>query len=248
MSAAASSRKRAFFPTDSTSVIRRAGAAMRSARPGNPAPLPTSITRSRPVHRRAPNAVHESRKCLCAISAGVVIAVRFTVVLRSVRISAKRSQTASCSVVRVRPNRAASSRSAANGGDATGIAGIVSARMARAVRLFVVAAALLVLGCASAAEAADAALSGTVQIVGFKFVPASVTINIGDSVTWTNADAVLHSAKSTTGAFDTGAIGEGNSKSIAFNTPGTFPYVCGFHPTLMSGEALLDGILASGRQ
>ena len=123
--------------------------------------------------------------------------------------------------------------------------------MARAVRLFVVAAALLVLGCASAAQAADAAplaLSRTVQIVNFSFVPSSVTISVGDGVTWTNADAVLHSAKSTTGAFDTGAIGEGSSKSIAFNTPGTFPYVCGFHPTLMSGEALLDGILASGRQ
>jgi plastocyanin len=53
--------------------------------------------------------------------------------------------------------------------------------------LFAAAALLLLpLGAAAADEA--------VSISGFAFHPPSVTVNVGDTVTWTNNDTVAHTA------------------------------------------------------
>lgn len=86
-----------------------------------------------------------------------------------------------------------------------------------------------------------AAASNTVTIQGFAFSPASLTINVGDTVTWVNKDAgVQHSATSDTGvtpAFDTNAFsgaadGSATSSAITFNTAGTFAYHCKIHPSM----------------
>jgi plastocyanin len=79
-----------------------------------------------------------------------------------------------------------------------------------------------------------AALAATraVAISDFAFSPRSITINVGDRVTWTNSDAVAHTATATGGAFDTGNIEEGESASIRFTRPGTYRYICTPHPTM----------------
>ena len=79
------------------------------------------------------------------------------------------------------------------------------------------------------------AASQTVSIQNFQFVPQSVTVNLGESVTWTNLDQAVHSAKSTTGAFDSGFITTGQSKTVIFSSAGSFPYICGIHGASMSG-------------
>ena len=91
------------------------------------------------------------------------------------------------------------------------------------------------------AEAADA----TVSAQNFAFSPASVTVNVGDQVTWSNGDNVPHTATSTTGAFDTGNIAGGASASVAFNTAGSFSYFCQIHPN-MTGTVVVQAAGGGG--
>jgi amicyanin len=72
----------------------------------------------------------------------------------------------------------------------------------------------------------------TVEISGFAYSPAELTIQVGDTVTWTNLDAVQHTATATDGSWDTGLFGEGESASITFTAPGTYDYLCTPHPSM----------------
>lgn len=83
----------------------------------------------------------------------------------------------------------------------------------------------LVAGTALAADQA-------INIAGQAFNPASVTVSVGDSVTWTNADGVAHTATADDASFDTGNIAAGGSDSITFATAGSFPYHCAIHPAM----------------
>ncbi len=76
------------------------------------------------------------------------------------------------------------------------------------------------------------AATRAVAISGFVFSPATVTINVGDRVTWTNADSVAHTATATGGAFDTGDIAQGQSASVRFTRAGTYAYACTPHPSM----------------
>jgi len=69
----------------------------------------------------------------------------------------------------------------------------------------------------------------TVDIAGFAFSPQSITIKVGDTVTWANADAQSHTATADDGSWETGTIGGNTSKSVTFSTAGTFAYHCSIH-------------------
>jgi plastocyanin len=101
-------------------------------------------------------------------------------------------------------------------------------------------AAILIAGAGSVALAADAAVS----IANFAFVPNTVTVVVGDTVTWTNNDEVSHTATADGGSFDTGSIGNGASDSVTFNAAGTFAYHCSIHPT-MSGTVIVQAAAAT---
>jgi plastocyanin len=65
------------------------------------------------------------------------------------------------------------------------------------------------------------------------FNPGNYTVKAGTTVTWYNADASTHTVTSTTsGVFDSGNLGSGQSYSYKFNTPGTFNYYCVIHPNM----------------
>jgi plastocyanin len=100
--------------------------------------------------------------------------------------------------------------------------------------LLLAALILFMLGSIEMARAATHA----VTIADFAFAPATVTITVGDTVTWTNEDPVVHTATSTSGAFDTGELGQGESSSVTFTTPGTYPYRCTPHPN-MTGQVIV---------
>lgn len=71
----------------------------------------------------------------------------------------------------------------------------------------------------------------TVTIQGFAFSPKTVSVNVGDTVTWRNEDATAHTATDS-GKFNTGDIGPGAAKSVTFNAAGTYSYICAIHPTM----------------
>jgi plastocyanin len=66
---------------------------------------------------------------------------------------------------------------------------------------------------------------------GIKFAPESVSVSVGDAVTWVNNDTVGHDV---TGddfkSGDAGAMQNGDTFVQTFDKAGTFDYVCTVHP------------------
>lgn len=77
-----------------------------------------------------------------------------------------------------------------------------------------------------------------VQIANYAFAPEELTITVGDTVTWTNEDAVMHTATALDGAFDSGMLDTGESFSWTFSQPGTYDYLCTPHP-MMTGRIIV---------
>jgi plastocyanin len=107
--------------------------------------------------------------------------------------------------------------------------------------------AVLALGVAAApAQAAD------VKIQNFAFMPSSVTIGQGDSVTWTWAGPdTNHSVTSDSNQADSWDSDPGRTPTAAdhpptstfshtFNTPGAFTYHCKIH-AYMTGKVIVNG-------
>jgi plastocyanin len=82
------------------------------------------------------------------------------------------------------------------------------------------------------APRATAAADTGVTISDFRFAPASVTIDVGDTVTWTNEGPTPHSATADDRSFDTGIFEAGQSRSHTFDEAGTFAYFCTPHPNM----------------
>jgi plastocyanin len=90
------------------------------------------------------------------------------------------------------------------------------------------------------AAAAATAQEVPVDIRDFAYSPNSVTIAVGDTVTWTNQDDVPHTATATDqSVLQSGTISPGSSFSQTFETAGEFPYHCEFHPN-MSGTIIVQ--------
>ena len=96
-----------------------------------------------------------------------------------------------------------------------------------------------------AAPVAGAAANSPAQIVNcagsppWCFSPNPIRITAGSTITWTNSTSVTHTATSTSGAWDTGDIGAGQTSSaVAFNSPGTFSYRCSIHQS-MTGTVIV---------
>ena len=83
----------------------------------------------------------------------------------------------------------------------------------------------------------------TVAIRSFKFEPATVTVNQGDTVEWKNDDIVPHTATEDANAekpaFDSGAIATGGKWHFVAHNKGTYNYTCTFHPN-MEGKLIVQ--------
>lgn len=88
-------------------------------------------------------------------------------------------------------------------------------------------------------EDEDEVKTEIVEIENFAFSPDDITINIGDSITFTNNDSTAHTASGDNGEFNTGTLAAGESATITFTTAGTFNYFCAFHPS-MTGTVTVE--------
>lgn len=91
---------------------------------------------------------------------------------------------------------------------------------------------IAVAGVALVLAAPASTATSTVQIKSTGFVPASVTINQNDSVTWTNTDTKDHQVVANGGSFASAILMPGKTYTHAFRAGGTFRYHDGLHPTL----------------
>jgi len=77
------------------------------------------------------------------------------------------------------------------------------------------------------------------------FIPSTVTIEVGETVTWENNDTAAHTASGgsaedgLTGPWDSSLIMAGGSYSYTADTAGTFDYFCMVHPW-MSGTLIVE--------
>jgi len=84
-----------------------------------------------------------------------------------------------------------------------------------------------------------------VTIENFAFDPADLTVSVGDTVTWSNKDSTAHTATADGGAFDTGTIAAGSSKSVTFSRAGTFTYHCKIHAS-MTAQVVVEAASGGG--
>ncbi len=97
-------------------------------------------------------------------------------------------------------------------------------RLSALIGSFALASAVL-FGLTSPATAA----SHEVQVTDSAFGTAVLTVQVGDTVTWTNVDDSPHTVTSDDGSFDSGNMDEGATFTFTFTQPGTYTYVCAYH-------------------
>jgi plastocyanin len=108
--------------------------------------------------------------------------------------------------------------------------GAYRARMIVRSLIAAVVAALLV-----PSGTAEARAGASVTVADMAFSPGTVTVAVGETVTWTFQDSVAHTTTSEDGFWDSGTKSGGATYSRAFKTAGTFAYLCSIHP-MMRGK------------
>jgi plastocyanin len=92
---------------------------------------------------------------------------------------------------------------------------------------------MLIFAMLAALPLALAAKGGaSVKIKEMKFTPASVSVKVGESVTWTNEDDRDHTVTAADGSFASDNLKPGASFSFQFNKPGKYAYACSYHPRM----------------
>ena len=93
---------------------------------------------------------------------------------------------------------------------------------------------------ASATTADSPAPQGgtAVAITDFKFNPATLTVPVGSTVTWTNQDEEPHTIAAKDGSFHSPGMDTHATYSFTFATPGSYNYICSIHP-FMTGTVVV---------
>ena len=104
-----------------------------------------------------------------------------------------------------------------------------------------VALGLLLAGSPHAAANAQQAAPATaeVKIDNFSFGPATLTVAVGTTVTWTNRDDIPHTVVSDDKAFKSKVLDTDEKFSFTFTKPGTYGYFCSIHPK-MTGKVVVQ--------
>ena len=108
-------------------------------------------------------------------------------------------------------------------------------RFSRGFLLSAIAAGAIIAACVRFAAAdvqsgQSPAPTSTVVIKDFGFSPSALTVPVGTTVTWQNKDSVAHTV--TGKGFDSGNLDGGKSYTYTFAKPGTYNYVCSYHPSM----------------
>ncbi|MBV8758933.1 MAG: cupredoxin domain-containing protein [Deltaproteobacteria bacterium] len=93
------------------------------------------------------------------------------------------------------------------------------------------ALAIITLLAAAACGSKHEAQTLQVEIRGMQFMPQTLSVHVGDHVTWTNKDLVPHTTTAKD-LFDSGPIQPSATWSFTVTKPGQIDYVCTLHPTM----------------
>ena len=99
---------------------------------------------------------------------------------------------------------------------------------------------VLVASAGNVLAQADPTVTYGQQITDLGFDPIQLSVNAGDTVTWTNAGAIPHAVTADDDSFDSGLINPDDTFSISFGAPGSYAYHCTAHPW-MKGVITVGG-------
>jgi plastocyanin len=83
-------------------------------------------------------------------------------------------------------------------------------------------------------NAVAAAKSGPTEVAinGFAFGPGKITVEAGQSITWTNADDTPHQISLVGKPQRSDVMLKGQAATLKFDEAGNIDYICGLHPTM----------------
>jgi plastocyanin len=108
-----------------------------------------------------------------------------------------------------------------------------------------IAVAFLITGCGTAATKSanqpaaktQPPATRTIDISNSTFQPATITVNAGDTIVWTNRDSLPHSIKGQ--SFSSSPLPPNGTYQLTLAKPGTFDYNCSLHPN-MKGQIIVQ--------
>lgn len=80
-----------------------------------------------------------------------------------------------------------------------------------------------------AAVGAVVAKEVKVEMKDSVFAPAQTTLQVGDTITFTNSGQLPHTATAKDKSWDTGNVNPGESKTVTFSKQGSFDFICTYH-------------------
>lgn len=96
-------------------------------------------------------------------------------------------------------------------------------------------------GCFTEVITQDGGVS--VEVKGFCYEPTVLYVDVGQTVSWTNRDEAPHTVSGANGAwgdYETFELDE--TVSFTFDAPGTYPYFCLFHRSMVGVVVVVDGV------
>ncbi len=72
------------------------------------------------------------------------------------------------------------------------------------------------------------------------FLPEDLTINVGDTVIWTNNDDSPHTVTADDDEFNSGNLAEGATWSYTFTEAGTYDYHCNYHGSMTGSVSVVE--------
>ena len=83
--------------------------------------------------------------------------------------------------------------------------------------------------------------ANTVNIENFAFSPGTLTIKVGQTVTWTNKDSTSHTVTSDSGnELISSTLSNSQTYTHTFNSVGTFNYHCSIHTSMKASIIVIN--------
>jgi amicyanin len=87
-------------------------------------------------------------------------------------------------------------------------------------------------------KSATAIAGNKVMVDNFSFTPATTSVPVGTTVTWTNHDDIPHNVVSPERTFKSPVLDTDEMFSHTFTAAGTYKYYCSIHPR-MTGQVVV---------
>ncbi len=82
-------------------------------------------------------------------------------------------------------------------------------------------------------------IAASVSIIDFEFADGNVTVNVGDTIEWTNTGDIAHTVTSDNADFDSGSLSKGDTFTFKATEAGDFTYFCQFHSNMQGSITVI---------